>query len=186
MMHMEIFLWEDASVEYIDMQGNEYPSYYDSDVTKEKITESIRKYGGFYFSSVVKSVNVSRASAESNFYKVWSDSKRTEVGRNGFLGNMFFSSVMYDWQLRLVLRNSRMMVTRTSSGYVVLANIQGENVETAMKVNYSSTSDKYNSNGEMIRINENESYYKPTIKLQTVINLARNNLAMYTKVLYIK
>lgn len=182
----EVFLWEDASVEYIDMQGNEYPSYYDSDVTKEKITESIRKYGGFYFSSVVKSVSVSKSSTESNFSKVWSDSKRTEVGFSGFSGNMFFSSVMYDWQLRLVLRNSRMMVTRTSSSYVVLANIQGENVETAMKVNYSSTSDKYNSNGEMIKINENESYYKPTIKLQTVINSARKNFAEYTKVLYIK
>lgn len=174
-----IFLWEDASVEHIDMQGNEYPSYYDSDVTKAKITESIRKYGGFYFYADTNIIK------KQDFYSIWQDSKNIETGRNGFKSSMFFSSVMYDWQLRLILRSSSMTGMTTTGLYMVLANVQGDKVETS-KIDNTYIPNRHKTNNELIEMVGNERYYNPVIELQSVSSSLSYGNARYKKVLYIK
>lgn len=88
-------------------------AYYDSDVTRDMIIQSIRKYGGFYVAEDWKENKDIRDNQKSTFNEIWDANKLAD-------SNELFSSMIYKWQLDKVSsvfgKNTPIAIKRTTSG----------------------------------------------------------------------
>ena len=86
-MNIPYFPWSYSNYYWIPASVNDIKdsnSYYDDEVTKEMVRNSIIKYGGFY---VAEQVGTS-----ATFYKAWKETKNMTGCYE------LFSSMMYEWQ----------------------------------------------------------------------------------------
>ena len=73
-------------------------AFYDSNVTKDMVKDSINKYGGFYVA-----VGFEEQSSNSKFDGIWEKLKSLEINNVKLDESKMFSSMIYKWQLDKII-----------------------------------------------------------------------------------